>query len=147
MMRAGRRRAGEAMDWAGVDALQLPFPDNSFDAVVSGFLLRNTVDLQQALREQYRVLKPGGRVVALDTTRPRPSVFSPLIRLHLHGVIPLLGWLLTGQRDAYTYLPNSTERFVRAEELVARLAAVHFREIGFRCLMLGTIAIHWAKKG
>jgi len=146
MMRAGRKRAGTALDWAGVDALHLPFPDNSFDAVVSGFLLRNTVDLQQALREQYRVLKVGGAMVALDTTRPRPSIFSPLVRAHLHGVIPLLGWLLTGQRDAYTYLPNSTESFVRAEELVARMAAVHFREIGFHCLMFGTIAIHWGKK-
>jgi demethylmenaquinone methyltransferase/2-methoxy-6-polyprenyl-1,4-benzoquinol methylase len=114
--------------------------------VVSGFLLRNTSDIQQALREQRRVLKHGGRLVILDTTRPRPTLLSPIVRLQLRFVIPTLGWLLTGQRDAYTYLPATTERYLRAEELVARLAAVGFKEIGFRCLMFGTIAIHWARK-
>jgi demethylmenaquinone methyltransferase/2-methoxy-6-polyprenyl-1,4-benzoquinol methylase len=124
----------------------LPFPDQSFHAVVSGFLLRNVADLQGALQEQRRVLKPGGRLVALDTTRPRPGPFSPLVQLHLHAVIPALGWLITGQRAAYTYLPNSTEGFLRAEELVARLAAAGFRQVVFRRLMLGTIAIHWGVK-
>ncbi len=146
MMRAGQRSRGVRIEWAGVDALHLPFPDAAFDAVVSGFLLRNVVDLQQALREQYRVLKPGGRFVALDTTRPRPSLASPFVRLYMRRVIPLLGWLLTGQRDAYTYLPSSTESFVRAEELVARLAAAHFIEIGYRIHNFGTIAIHWGVK-
>ncbi len=150
MMRAGQKEhaspGGERIAWSGADALRLPFRDRSFEAVVSGFLLRNVSDLQQALREQYRVLKPGGRWVALDTTRPKPNPFSPFIFVHLHFVIPTLGWLLTGQRDAYTYLPTTTEHFLRAEELAARLAAVGFREVAYRRLMLGTIAIHWAKK-
>ena len=88
-------------------------------------------DLDQALREQLRVLKPGGRWVALDTTRPRRSLLSPFIHFHMHTVIPLLGTLLTGQRDAYTYLPDSSEAFLRAEELAAHLAAAGFRKVGF----------------
>jgi demethylmenaquinone methyltransferase/2-methoxy-6-polyprenyl-1,4-benzoquinol methylase len=147
MMRVGKSHGGIPIEWSGVDALHLPFPRNCFDVVVSGFLLRNVADLQAALQEQYRVLKPGGRFVALDTTQPRRNWYSPLVRVHMHTVIPWLGWLLTGQRDAYTYLPNSTESFVRAEELVARLAAVGFREVGCQVRMFGTIAIHWARKG
>ncbi|HEX9011918.1 MAG TPA: ubiquinone/menaquinone biosynthesis methyltransferase [Anaerolineaceae bacterium] len=146
MMRAGQHRGGARIDWAAMDALRLPFPDRTFDAVISGFLLRNVTDLQGALKEQYRVLKPGGRFVALDTTRPKPGLLAPFVHVHMHSVIPLLGWAITGQRDAYTYLPNSTEGFVRAEELVARLAAVSFREVGFRRFMAGTIAIHWGKR-
>ncbi len=147
MMQVGRRRAaGQRVLWAGTDALHLPFPEATFDAVVSGFLLRNVADLDQALREQYRVLKPGGRWVALDTTPPRPNLLWPFIQIHFRLVIPLLGALLAGDPDAYRYLPNSTTHFVPAEELAQRVEAVGFRQVGFRRRMFGTIAIHWAVK-
>jgi demethylmenaquinone methyltransferase/2-methoxy-6-polyprenyl-1,4-benzoquinol methylase len=145
MMRAGRK-PHDPFAWSAADALALPFPSASFHAVVSGFLMRNVVDSQQALGEQYRVLKPGGRIVILDTTRPQKNLLTPLIWLHMHLVIPLLGTLLSGQRDAYTYLPDSTEAFLRAEELAARMAAAGFRQIGFKRVMFGTIAIHWGEK-
>jgi demethylmenaquinone methyltransferase/2-methoxy-6-polyprenyl-1,4-benzoquinol methylase len=145
MMRAGRRPA-DPFAWSAADALRLPFPASSFDAVVSGFLLRNVADSVAALQEQYRVLKPGGRVVILDTTRPRRNLLSPLIWLHMHVVIPTLGTLLSGQRDAYTYLPESSEAFLTAEGLAGRLAAVGFKRIEYERLMFGTIAIHWAEK-
>lgn len=146
MMLAGQPHSPAQLAWAGADAACLPFPDASFHAVVSGFLLRNVADLQRSLQEQRRVLKPGGRLVALDTTRPRRSLFTPLVQFHLHAVIPALGWLIAGQREAYTYLPNSTESFLRAEELAARLAAAGFRQVAYRRLMLGTVAIHWGVK-
>ena len=145
MMRAGRK-PGDTFGWSSADALSLPFQDETFDAVVSGFLMRNVVDSVVALREQLRVLKPGGRIVILDTTRPRRNLLSPFIWIHLHIIIPTLGTLLSGQRDAYTYLPDSTEAFLSAEELAARMAAVGFREIGYKRLMFGTIAMHWAQK-
>ena len=94
---------------------QLPFPDNTFDAVVSGFLMRNVIDLPRALSEQHRVLKPGGRIVILDTTRPRQSLLTPFVRFHMHTIIPLLGRLISGQDDAYEYLPDSSEAFLSAE--------------------------------
>lgn len=145
MMRAGRQ-AADTFAWSAADALRLPFRDEQFDAVVSGFLMRNVVDTIAALREQHRVLKPKGRIVILDTTRPKKNLLSPFIWLHMHLVIPALGTLLSGQRDAYTYLPDSTEAFLTAEDLAARMAAAGFKRIGYKRLMFGTIAIHWGEK-
>jgi demethylmenaquinone methyltransferase/2-methoxy-6-polyprenyl-1,4-benzoquinol methylase len=151
MMRVGQRHSPEgarngSLPWSAADALRLPFGDKTFDAVVSGFLMRNVGDLQGALKEQYRTLKPSGRVVILDTTRPKRNLFSPFIWLHMHMVIPLVGGLISGSRDAYNYLPDSTEGFVTAEELAARIAAVGFKQINFERHMFGTIAIHWGVK-
>jgi demethylmenaquinone methyltransferase/2-methoxy-6-polyprenyl-1,4-benzoquinol methylase len=144
MMRVGRQRG--PLNFSSADALRLPFQDWSFDAVVSGFLMRNVIDLQQALQEQYRVLKKSGRMVILDTTRPKKNLLSPFIWLHLHFVIPTLGRLLTGSSDAYHYLPETTEGFVTAEELAARMAAAGFKKINYERFMFGTIAIHWGEK-
>ena len=147
MMRMGRRRLETAhLVWSAADALQLPYPQDTFDAIVSGFLLRNVSDIRQALREQYRLLKPGGRVVSLDTTRPPANLLSPVINLYLHVVIPTLGELVTGDSDAYKYLPDSTEAFLGAEQLASRMIAAGFREVGFRRVMFGTVAIHWGTK-
>jgi len=147
MMQAGRKNAGAAtLRWAAADAARLPFVSGAFDAVVSGFLLRNTAALQEAITEQRRVLKKGGRLVCLDTTRPRRSFFSPLIWLHYHAVIPTLGRLITGDGQAYRYLTGTSENFLTAEAVAARLAAAGFKEVGYRRLMFGTLAIHWARK-
>ena len=144
MMRVGQKYG--TLPYSAADALRLPFQDNTFDAVVSGFLMRNVTNLNKAVQEQYRVLKPHGRVVILDTTRPKRNLLSPFIWLHMHVVIPLLGRLLSGTGDAYEYLPDSTENFVTAEKLASLLAAAGFHKIGYERLMFGTIAIHWAEK-
>lgn len=144
MMRVGRRNG--PLDFSAADALRLPFEDESFEAVVSGFLMRNVIDVRKALEEQYRILKPGGRIVILDTTKPKKNLLSPFIRFHMHIVIPTLGRLLTGSGDAYRYLPETTEGFLTAEELAARMASASFKMTGFRRHMFGTVAIHWAEK-
>jgi demethylmenaquinone methyltransferase/2-methoxy-6-polyprenyl-1,4-benzoquinol methylase len=114
--------------------------------VVSGFLLRNATDIQQSLEEQLRVLKPGGTMVALDTTRPAENKLRVLIHFYLHVIIPSLGRLITGEAEAYTYLPETTEAFLEAEQLTAYMEQAGFIQVGFRRLMFGTIAIHWGKK-
>jgi demethylmenaquinone methyltransferase / 2-methoxy-6-polyprenyl-1,4-benzoquinol methylase len=144
MMRVGQQKG--SLNFSSADALQLPFPDSLFDAVVSGFLMRNVIDLQKALHEQHRVLRKGGRIVILDTTRPKKNLLSPFISLHMHVVIPALGRLITGSSEAYRYLPETTEGFVTAEELAARMAAAGFKKVGYERLMFGTIAIHWGEK-
>jgi len=147
MMRIGQNRSDiSSLRWSAADALNLPFADNTFDAVVSGFLLRNVIDLHQALKEQYRVLKPGGRIVCLDTTRPQMNPLTPFIRFHMRVIIPLLGRLISGQGDAYEYLPNSSEGFLTGEELAAQMVMAGFDQVGFRRFNVGTIAIHWGMK-
>ena len=144
MMRVGQLSG--TLPWSAADALSLPFANDTFDAIVSGFLMRNVGNIQQALKEQFRALKPGGRIVILDTTKPKRNLFSPFIWLHMHVVIPLVGGLLSGFKDAYSYLPDSTEEFVTAKEMAVRMAAVGFKKINFEILMFGTIAIHWGEK-
>jgi demethylmenaquinone methyltransferase/2-methoxy-6-polyprenyl-1,4-benzoquinol methylase len=153
MMHIGQGRSGQGslsknrrLAWCAADALHLSFPSQTFDAVISGFLMRNVIDLKACLVEQKRVLKPGGRVVILDTTRPQPGLMAPLIHFHLSRVIPALGRWLSGHADAYTYLPGTTQAFLTAEELAGCLATAGFQSVGFRRLMFGTIAIHWAMK-
>lgn len=85
-------------------------------------------------------------MVILDTTRPKKNILSPFIWLHMHVVIPALGRILTGSSDAYRYLPETTEGFVTAENLAARMAAVRFKKIDYQRFMFGTIAIHWGEK-
>ena len=138
-------------DWKGIqrsqaDALALPFSVHSFDVVVSGYLVRNVSDLATALAEQFRVLKPGGRIVVLDTTRPRRNLLTPFIKLYFRTVIPILGKLLTGNREAYTYLTQSSENFISAETLTSVMQRCGFTEIKFRVRMFGTMAIHNARK-
>jgi demethylmenaquinone methyltransferase / 2-methoxy-6-polyprenyl-1,4-benzoquinol methylase len=150
MMQAGQdrppARQASRLSWSGADALLLPFRSESFDAVVSGFLMRNVTSVPLALAEQVRVLKPGGRVVILDTTRPRPNLFSPLVQLHLRYIIPILGKLVTGQAEAYRYLPETTRRFLSAEQLAARMQEAGLVEVSYKVMMFGTTAIHWGKK-
>lgn len=146
MMQAGQHAGENRFPWSAADALRLPFADATFDVVISGFLLRNVVDLPRALQEQHRVLKPGGRMVALDTTQPRPSPLSPFIRFHMRRVIPFLGGVLTGERDAYVYLPQTSERFLLAEALLEQVCLAGFQQTGFRRMMFGTVAVHWGVK-
>lgn len=146
MMQVGRAQSSSKINWLAADAICLPVPDETFEAVVSGFLLRNVIDVDWCLREQYRVLKPDGYMVSLDTTRPPKNFLRPLINFYLHTIIPNLGQIIAGERDAYTYLPETTELFLEAEKLAAIMQETGYKQVGFRRLMLGTIAIHWGRK-
>jgi demethylmenaquinone methyltransferase / 2-methoxy-6-polyprenyl-1,4-benzoquinol methylase len=144
MMRVGQTTG--PLNFSAADALRLPFNNSVFDAVISGFLMRNLIDLQKGIEEQFRVLKKGGRIVILDTTRPKKNFLSPFIRFHMHFIIPTLGKVVTGVPEAYRYLPETTERFVTAEEMASRMLVAGFKKVGFKRQMFGTIAIHWGEK-
>ena len=143
MMRVGRARpSGERVRWVEADALALPFADATFDAATSGYLLRNVIDPAAAFREQMRVVKPGGRVVCLDTSPPPENALRPLIMIHLRCVIPLLGRLVAGDGAAYNYLPESTQRFKTPEELAALMREAGLVDVRYRVFMFGTMAVH-----
>lgn len=147
MMQAGKRQPGrEAIRWTAADTLALPFPDNTFDAVTSGFLMRNVIDVPGAFREQLRVTKPGGRVVVLESSPPKDNLLKPFIKIHLNVIIPTLGNLVTGNADAYRYLPDSTQGFQGPDELAATMRAAGFVDVSYRLFMFGTIGIHSGTK-
>lgn len=147
MMRVGMQRDNApSLEWSAGNALHLPFEEETFNASVSGFLMRNVSNVDKCLQEQYRLLKKDGVIVTLDTTQPPRNLLSPILNFYLHVIIPILGGLITGERQAYTYLPGSTVSFMKAERLAECMKSVGFREIGFRRLMFGVIAIHWGRK-
>lgn len=147
MMTIGQQKTLDlGIHWSAADSVNLPFPEGTFDGVISGFLIRNLEDIYQGLMDQYRVLKPGGRIAVLDTTKPPKHLLAPLIRFYMTRVIPALGGLLTGYREAYTYLKDSTAGFLRAEELAAYLAAVGFKKVAYQQFTLGMITVHWGVK-
>jgi len=150
MMQVGRQQPhGSIIEWAAADALQLPFADAYFDAVVSGYLVRNVVDIPRTFAEQKRVLQTGGRIVILDTTPPPDTLLKPLIQLHLNHVIPALGRLIGGQAavDAYQYLPQSTQGFKTPDELATLMQDAGFTNVDYKRFMFGTMAVHWGEKG
>ncbi len=147
MIAIGRQRLTDAtfldrFQWSGGDTAHLPFPDNSFEAVVSSFLMRNVADVSMALAEQMRVCRPGGRVGVLDIQRPPNSLFGRIFWLYFHFIVPILGGLITGNLAAYRYLPRSADLFLYPEELQAKMAQIGLRQVTFTKLMFGTVAIH-----
>ncbi|RMH01342.1 MAG: ubiquinone/menaquinone biosynthesis methyltransferase [Chloroflexi bacterium] len=147
MMQVGKRRPErQQILWVGADTLALPFPDNCFDAVTSGFLMRNVIDVPGAFREQMRVTKPGGRIVVLESSPPKDNWLRPFIRFHLNYVIPALGRLITGNGDAYRYLPDSTQQFKDPDTLAEIMRQTGLVNVEYRLFMFGTIAIHTGQK-
>jgi demethylmenaquinone methyltransferase / 2-methoxy-6-polyprenyl-1,4-benzoquinol methylase len=139
MLERARRKA-PGIRFVDGDMLALPFDDGDFDSATVGFGVRNVSDLELALRELRRVLRPDGRLAILEITRPR-GVLRPFFNLWFDRLVPLLGRLLPGG-DAYSYLPASVMRFPGAEELASLLERAGFSEVRFRLLAGSIVALH-----
>ncbi len=147
MMAAGvGKMPGRILPFAQADTLYLPYPDNTFDAVVSGFLVRNVVDREAAFREQARVTKPGGRVLCLETTPPSNTPLGPLFRFYFFRVVPFLGGLISGDAQAYSYLPHSTVDFPEPETLQRMMEGAGLQNVFYAERMFGSVAIHVGTK-
>jgi demethylmenaquinone methyltransferase/2-methoxy-6-polyprenyl-1,4-benzoquinol methylase len=147
-----------SFEWG--DALELPYGDDTFDAVTVGFGARNFSDLQRGLREMARVVRPGGRVVVLEMTTPTRMPLSLFYRVWFDRVVPLIGKLAgAGTRlrsrpaespaqttiaQAYTYLPNSVKRFHSPAALAAEMERAGCVEVGYVLMAGGIIAVHGA---
>ncbi|MER3468832.1 MAG: hypothetical protein C4314_02250 [Thermoflexus sp.] len=142
MMHRGRQKPGRArIRWVAGDALRLPFPDATFDAVVTGFVMRNVADPDQAFREQARVTRPSGRVVCLEAVRPPLRWWLPFYRLYFHRLVPLLGALIAGDEEAYAYLSRSVAGFFTLEELAGAMARAGLRVQEVQTFMGGTVGL------
>ena len=134
------RRKSDSIAWVEGDLLALPFDDDAFDAATVGFGVRTVADLEAALAELHRVLRPGGRLAILEITQPR-GFLRPFFSLWFDRVVPLLGKVLPGGK-AYTYLPASVRRFPGAEELAELLARHGFEQVRVRLLGGTIVALH-----
>ncbi len=133
-------RRQDVLEWVQGDMLALPFADATFDSATVGFGVRNVADLELALGELRRVLRPGGRLAILEITQPR-GVLRPFFSLWFDRVVPALGKVLPGG-SAYSYLPASVKRFPDAETLARLLRDGGFAEVEFRLLAGSIVALH-----
>jgi demethylmenaquinone methyltransferase/2-methoxy-6-polyprenyl-1,4-benzoquinol methylase len=140
-MLAIARRKAPGIAFEPGNALDLRYPDDSFDAATVGFGARNFADLDRGLAEMVRVVRPGGRVVVLEITRPQRPPLSWFFRLWFDRAVPLLG-RLAGDPQAYTYLPSSVRRFPAPRELAARMHAAGLDDVRWLVTAGGIIAIH-----
>jgi demethylmenaquinone methyltransferase/2-methoxy-6-polyprenyl-1,4-benzoquinol methylase len=124
------------------DLLDLPFVDAEFAAVTVGWGVRNVPDIPRAFAEMRRVTHAGGRVVCLESTQVSVGSGRQFHRVWMGHVVPLLGRVVTGDADAYAYLPASVEAFPRAEELAAIMAAAGFSHVRYRHVGFGAVALH-----
>ncbi len=137
-----RRGLQERVTLVEGNALKLPFPDQSFDLVTCGFGLRNFPDLPQALSEMRRVLKPGGRALSLEVSRPQNKLFWWGFRLYFYGLVPLLGRLAGKGGQMYAWLPESHRRFPGREVLSGLYREAGFDSVAAWPLTFGSVAVH-----
>lgn len=161
MLEVGRNKVAAARSRSGGDrlapielvegdAMDLPFADDSFDCAGSGFALRNVRDIERVIREMTRVVRPGGRVVTLELSKPT----NPLIRkpyyLYFHHIVPLLGWVIDPDTErrlrAYGWLPKSLIPFPTQQGLAEIFRRAGLVEVGFRGLTGGIVSVHYGTK-
>ena len=128
------------------DATQLPFEDNTFDSITIAFGLRNVPDKRKAISEMYRVLKPGGKVVCLELSKPEMPIVKNIYNLYFNFALPVIGYLGTRDKAAYYYLRNSVNGFMTKKQLLSEFKNIGFENSGFKSLTCGVASIHYGIK-
>lgn len=145
MLERGKRKAARTVPVAA-DALDLPFPDATFDGALVGFGVRNLTDIDAGLREAARVLKPGARFVILEFTTPRFAPLRAIYLFYFQRVLPAIGRAVSKHRDAYSYLPESVRDFPTPDALARRITAAGFAGVRYELLTGGICALHHATR-
>jgi demethylmenaquinone methyltransferase / 2-methoxy-6-polyprenyl-1,4-benzoquinol methylase len=142
--RRGRAEGSRARFVQG-DALRLPFPDGSFDAITVGYGLRNIADPEAALVEMKRVLAPGGRLVVLDFGKPESALANGLYQGYLRTVMPLMGLMFHGDPQTYLYIPESLRRYPGQRGVAAMMDRLGFVNVRYENRVLGTMGLNVAE--
>lgn len=147
MLVEGRQRAdagdlADRLDWVVGDAMQLPFEDNSFDRYTISFGIRNVTRIPDALKEAYRVLKPGGRLMVLEFSQLPNAGMQKLYDLYSFNVIPRMGKLIADDYDSYQYLVESIRKFPDQERFASMIRDGGFENVKYRNLSMGIAALH-----
>ena len=145
LVRAREKAAGGArrrLEFVEADALSLPFADATFDLVTTAFGFRNLANYAAGLRELRRILAPGGSLAILEFAEPRGALFRYLFRFYFHRVLPAVGAVVSGNSQAYSYLPESVARFPAPGELAELMERTGFREAAFESWTAGIVTLH-----
>jgi demethylmenaquinone methyltransferase / 2-methoxy-6-polyprenyl-1,4-benzoquinol methylase len=147
MLIEGRKRAdadklADRLDWVVGDAMALPFPSNSFDVYTISFGIRNVTRIADALSEAHRVLRPGGRLMVLEFSHVPNALMQQVYDLYSFNIIPVMGQIVTGDRDSYQYLVESIRKFPDQESFASMIRQAGFGQVKFRNLTMGVAALH-----
>jgi len=147
MLIEGRKRAeaekmADRLDWVVGDAMALPFADNSFDVYTISFGIRNVTRIPDALKEAYRVLRPGGRLMVLEFSQIPNSGLQWMYDRYSFNVIPVMGQIVAGDRDSYQYLVESIRKFPDQETFATMIRTAGFEQVKYRNLTMGVAALH-----
>jgi demethylmenaquinone methyltransferase/2-methoxy-6-polyprenyl-1,4-benzoquinol methylase len=147
MLEEGRKRAeaadmADCLDWIVGDAMALPFEDNSFDVYTISFGIRNVTRPQEALNEAFRVLRPGGRLMVLEFSQIPNDLMQRLYDFYSFNAIPVMGRVITGDRDSYQYLVESIRRFPDQETFLSMIRQAGFENAKYRNLSMGIACLH-----
>ena len=146
--KAKQRKLERRVSFLQADVLALPFPDDTFACATAGFAVRNVTDVLAAISEMARVVQPGGRVAILEILPVKTrGPISQAMRLYFRRVVPLLGRVLTGDQQAYTYLPDSVDAFLAVHELAGVMENAGLRIVRSRTVGMGTVGILVGEKG
>jgi demethylmenaquinone methyltransferase / 2-methoxy-6-polyprenyl-1,4-benzoquinol methylase len=151
MIQAGRTKKTNSEDrrkllYVQGDAQRISFPDRYFDAVMVGFGIRNVTHMNKGLKEMYRVLKPGGKIMCLEFSKPTAPLFRWLYDVYSFYVMPFIGEMMAGTRKAYTHLPESIRTFPLPEQLTSILENIGYAHVTHRRLTNGIAVVHLGKK-
>jgi len=151
MLARGRKNVArtpykDVIEFVWGNAMDLPFPDDTFDCATIGFALRNVSDIAQTIREMMRVVRPGGRVVSLELAKPSRPLFKQAYYLYFNHLVPLLGRLGVGLEGPYRYLPHSLKSFPHQAEIRDLFAAVGLQDAHYFELTGGIVAVHVGMK-
>jgi demethylmenaquinone methyltransferase/2-methoxy-6-polyprenyl-1,4-benzoquinol methylase len=141
------REGGFSAAFAAADTLNLPFGNESFDLVTTAFGFRNLANYEQGLREIFRVLKEGGEAGILEFTEPRTGPMAAVFRFYFRHILPRIGGAISGNSEAYAYLPGSVAKFPSPPALAALMEKTGFRDVRISSWNFGSVILHSARRG